>query len=249
MADSKSPQSSTESGFDTAKVREVLAIAGKDQALIELRFQLAMLSSISFSDAGLELEAIGQIFGSDRKNKKSPFGNGNDAVVAVGLLLRIGGELIGSSTRLFQSGHAYSAAALLRQLVEVEYLAWAFEVKDSDAQRWLRSNKSEREEFFKPSKLRKAAAGKFRGQDYGYHCELGGHPVPTATNLINNRPEYSHLLLSDLLGHTGRIWEHFVSWSEGQDFGNPVLSRTPLMREKFMLWKKSDPILGLPEPP
>ncbi len=211
MATVKPPKAGTSQSFDRDKVRAVLALAAEDQALIELRFNLAMLSSISFSEAGQELEAAGQIFGFDRRNKKSPFGNGSDAIVAVGLLLRIGGELIGSSARLFQSGHAYSAGALLRQLVEVEYLAWAFETKDSDAERWLRSSKSEREEFFKPSKLRKAASGKFRGQDYGYHCELGGHPVPTAAPLLNNRPEYSHLLVSDLLGHTGRIWEHFVS--------------------------------------
>jgi hypothetical protein len=36
-----------------------------------------------------------------------------------------------------------------------------------------------REEFFRPANLRKASEGKFRDKDYGFHCELGGHPVPT----------------------------------------------------------------------
>jgi hypothetical protein len=241
--------SNSNAKVDNSMVQEIITVAGSDQSLIDLRFQLATLSSISFSSAGEELRAAGQIFGPDRKNKTSPFGNGSDEIVAVSLLLRIGGELISSSSNLFKTGHSYSAAALLRQIVEVEYLAWAFETKDRDAERWLRSNKKERELFFKPSKLRKAAEGKFRGEDYGHHCELGGHPVPTGSVLLNNTPEYSQLLLSDLLGHTGRIWDHFVGWAKNQDFGNPILSRTPLMLEKFMLWKHLDPLVDLPPPP
>jgi hypothetical protein len=147
MAVIKPSVSNANPEFDIVKVRKTLALAGADQVLNELRFQLAMLSSTSFSDAGRELEAMGQIFGTDRKNKKSPFENGSDAIVGVALILRIGGELIGSSARLFQTGHAYSAAALLRQVVEIEYLAWAFETKSSDAEKWLRSGKREREEF------------------------------------------------------------------------------------------------------
>ena len=72
------------------------------------------------------------------------------------------------------AGWHYAAAALVRQLVEVEYLAWAFDARDSDAERWLRSTAEERRDFFAPAKLRKAAQGKFRGKDYGHHCEMGG---------------------------------------------------------------------------
>lgn len=109
-------------------------------------------------------------------------------------------------------GHPYAGAALLRQVVEVEYLAWAFSVRDKDAQAWLRSDKKERQKFFAPVKLREASGGKFRNKDYGYHCELGGHPTPTSRILFNNRTQTNQLLLSDLIGHAEQIWNYFVVW-------------------------------------
>jgi hypothetical protein len=125
--------------------------------------------------------------------------------VAVSMLLRIGSELVSACTDLFADGRHYAAAALLRQLVEIEYLAWAFETRDQDGERWLRSTRTERQSFFTPAKLRDASGGRFRGKDYGYHCELGGHPVPEATLLLKENEVVAQVLLSDLLGHTGRI--------------------------------------------
>ena len=77
------------------------------------------------------------------------------------VLLRVAGQLTSASADLFADGRHYAAAALLRQMVEIEYLAWAFETRDGDGERWLRSNQQERQEFFKPAKLRAAAQGKF----------------------------------------------------------------------------------------
>src|SRR5205823_2197876 len=91
--------------------------------------------------------------------------------------------------------------------------------------RWLRSDSEQRRNFFTPAKLRQAADGKFRGKDYGYHCELGGHPVPTSWILLRRDEVTSQLLLSDLLGHTGRIWDHLLRWSEGNDWAMPLQFR------------------------
>jgi hypothetical protein len=66
--------------------------------------------------------------------------------------LRISAELVSASTDLFGDGRHYAAAALLRQLVELEYLAWAIETRHEDAEKWLRSSRVERESFFKPAK-------------------------------------------------------------------------------------------------
>jgi len=99
-------------------------------------------------------------------------------------------------------------------MVEIEYLAWAFETRDRDGERWLRSDQEQRQEFSKPAKLRAAARGKFRGKDYGYHCELGGHPVPKAVILLEEDPTISQSLLADMLGHVGRIWDHVVGWAQ-----------------------------------
>lgn len=231
------------------QVRATIKLATADHKLSAIRFQLAIFSAKTFDQAGEELQLLGRFLGSDRKMGVSPFGNGSDAAVAVSTLLKIGSQLISASSDLFHDGRSYAAAALLRQLVEVEYLAWAMEANHDEAERWLRSDKNERMNFFTPAKLRKASTGKFHSKDYGHHCELGGHPSPAASKLLAGDIQQSQLLLSDLLGHTGRIWEHLVCWADGKLHGEPILSRTPTMRSEFLVWKSQDPLICLPPAP
>lgn len=218
-------------------------------SLRRLRYNLAEWSARTLLAAGQELHVAGHIIGPDRVQGRSPFGHGSDEVVAVSVLLRISAQLTSASADLFKDGRAYAAAALLRQLVEVEYLAWAIESRDRDGERWLRSTKEERENFFRPAKLRQAAQGKFRGKDYGYHCEFGGHPVPGAIILLDGEIATSQLLLSDLLGHVGRIWDHLVGWARRNDLGGPILARSGPMSKRFAAWKERDSLVGLPPPP
>ena len=156
--------------------------------------------------------------------------------------------MISGANDLFKSGNIYAAAALLRQIVEIEYLAWAFEDNESEANKWIISSKEERRKFFTPDKLRKASQGRFRSKDYGYHCELGGHPVPEAELLLKNT-EVAQLLLSDMLGHSGRIWDHLVKWERKGTKRQAVLMRNEYMLEKYLHWKKTDPTTMLPPPP
>jgi hypothetical protein len=160
------------------------------------------------------------------------------------------GQLVSASADLLVQGRPYAGAALLRQIVEIEYLAWAFGTRDRDAERWLRSDKSQREDFFRPAKLRQAAQGLFRSQDYGYHCELGGHPVPIATLLLNDDDSTPQLLLSDLLGHAGRIWDHFVGYAKKNEMYHPIfLAEAHSMSQRFQKWKTVDLLCALPPPP
>jgi len=228
--------------------KEAIAAAANDDGQRESRYELAKYSSEQLARAGIELQLIGQIVGPDRAQDRSPFGHANDETVAISVLLRIASQLISSSAGLFAAGHLYAAAALIRQLVEIEYLAWAFETRDRDGERWLRSNQEQRQKFFKPAKLREAAKGKFRGKDYGYHCELGGHPVPQANILLDGDPAISQLLLSDMLGHVGRIWDHLVGWAMKNDNGEPILKRGRETSVRFNEWKARDLLVDLPPP-
>ncbi|WP_156883840.1 hypothetical protein [Paraburkholderia sp. SOS3] len=230
-----------------------LTAAAREAAInpqqIAARYALAKFTAKTFEQVGEELQSVGYIFGGDRVSGKSPFGHGSDEIVAVSLLFRIAGQLTSSSADLFADGRHYAAAALLRQIVEIEYLAWAFESRDNDAERWLRSSADERRDFFAPAKLRQAANGKFRGKDYWYHCELGGHPVPNSSLLLRRSEVTCQFLLSDLLGHTGRIWDHFLDWSAGNEWAIPVHRQRQGMYEKYDAWKKVDELLRLPPPP
>jgi hypothetical protein len=112
----------------------------------------------------------------------------------------------------------------------------------------VRSDKEERQDFFTPAKLRTAAQGRFRGKDYGYHCEIGGHPVPTAGILLSGHSAIPQLLLSDLLGHVGRIWDHLVGWVRQTENGGPILARGSAMSARFQEWKAKDTLVDLPQP-
>src|SRR6266849_3086653 len=217
--------------------REAMAAAANDKDATECRYELARFSSSELQEAGNELYLMGHFIGPDRAQGSSPFGHGNDETVAVSVLLRVAGQLVSASSDLFADGRHYAAAALLRQMVEIEYLAWAFETRDGDAERWLRSDQQERQKFFTPAKLRAAAQGTFRGKDYGYHCELGGHPVPQAGVLLGGDSAIGQLLLSDLLGHVGRIWDHLAGWAREDENGVPILERASKMSNRFVDWK------------
>ncbi len=230
-------------------ISDAIRLAANDKKLRKQRGHLAHFSSEIFLSSGTELHVLGNLIGPDRSDGASPFGHGSDETVAVSLLLRIASQLVSSSADLFEDGRTYSAAALLRQMVEIEYLAWAMETRDREGERWLRSNREQRESFFTPAKLRNAAQGKFRGKDYGYHCELGGHPVPGASVLLGDDSVVPQLMLADLLGHTGRIWDHLIGWSRRSSSGEPIFSRGLEMSKRFSAWKSNDPLAGLPSPP
>ncbi|MEM6564343.1 MAG: hypothetical protein AAF665_07855 [Pseudomonadota bacterium] len=193
---------------------KLLAQENQKPELAKMRSADALFVAGSFRQFGEVLQVSGQLIGPDRKEGNSPFKFGSDEVYGISLLLRIAAELSENTVKLFEEKQTYTAAALLRQIVEVEYLAWAFENRDRDAEKWLRSSKDERWEIFRPAKLRKAAGKQFRAKDYGYHCDMGGHPTPSAMTLMANDTLVIQLLLSDLLGHMAGIWNHFVFWGQ-----------------------------------
>jgi hypothetical protein len=101
--------------------------------------------------------------------------------VAVGLVAQISSELVSGAQLLLRNGNEYGASALVRQLIECEYLLRAFRLNFTDAARWHDANDSERWDF-KPSKLREI--GGFDRKEYADHCESGGHPHPRGSRLL-----------------------------------------------------------------
>ncbi|MBA15240.1 MAG: hypothetical protein CMN73_02675 [Sphingomonas sp.] len=229
--------------------RAAMRDAALDLVGIKARMAFAQHTAETFKDVGTKLHAWGHMLGTDRRNGLSPFGHGDDAAVAVSMLLRIASEIVSGCADLVASGRHYAGAALVRQLVEVEYLAWAFETKDEEAARWLRSTREERERFFKPSKLRKASGGRFRGTDYSYHCELGGHPVPGSWRLLTNAEATGQLMLFDCLTHSTHIWGHVFEWAKGYMLGQIIADKHEAMVAQFTEWQRVDGFTVLPPPP
>lgn len=236
--------------MNPSEIRAVIVAAANDPDLISRRFEVARLAAISFKNLGVELDVAGKILGDDRVRGKSPYGNGSDETVAVALLLQIASELVAGCSILVTEERYYAAAALLRQLAEVEYLAWAFANREGDGEKWLRSTRKEREEFFRPARLRKASNGHFRNQDYSYHCEQGGHPVPRAEIFFGAvANETAQLLFSDALGHVGHIWNHIATWAGNNGFADFIDKNAGQLPARHRALIADDPIFKLPPPP
>ena len=170
-----------------------------------------------------------------------------DAIYAVGLLLQTAGELAVAAGRLLSDGEHYAGAALVRQVVEIEYLTWTFKEGHRSASNWLQSTHSERMNAFSPRELRKTSKGRFLNQDYRHHCEQGGHPVPRGSFLLaGESPGSAQLLLVDLMCHCWRTWDQIVQWSRDLPIASAaVLDRGSKIRGRLNNWSKQDPMYAL----
>jgi hypothetical protein len=67
--------------------------------------------------------------------------------------------------------------------------------------------------------------------------------------LLTDDQSTAQLLLSDLLGHTGGVWNHFLGWDKRhEDYIAHFKSHAFTMSQKFQEWKASDPLVALPPP-
>ena len=217
-----------------------------DPEVIATRTKMAEKASVSFIAASNEMIDFQNMECVEKGNIHKQWLEKESQAVSV--ISAIAGDLTHSATLLFSANKPYSASALLRQLVEIEYLAYAFECDPSEARKWIDSDKQIRMEFFSPAKLRKAANGRFRSKDYGYHCELGGHPVPDSVILLNNKDNIAQLMLSDMISHAWRIWDHLVKWAMKSYENHPIMRSALNLIKDFEQWEQRDILTKLPEP-
>ncbi|MFD4467374.1 hypothetical protein ACFWPA_03685 [Rhodococcus sp. NPDC058505] len=113
----------------------------------------------------------------------------------------------------------YPAYALLRQLVETEFVLWKFGHDPSTIPGWLNSDRDERERTWKPSKIYRNADNDYRQKDYSGHCEMGGHPTPLGTLIASGERSAvaEASVLGDLIGHLRDSWGHIVSTADALD--------------------------------
>jgi hypothetical protein len=78
---------------------------------------------------------------------------------------------------------------------------------------------------------------------------MSRHPTPRSWQLLGEDQAISQLMLSDALGHTGRIWDHVVAWSKSYMLGEIIVSRQAEMLKRYAAWKRGDPLTVLPPPP
>ena len=175
-------------------------------------------------------------------------GDHGEAVRAMGALLQMAGELGFAASRMLSGDEHYAGAALLRQIVEIEYLTWTFKEGHESVTAWLYSTYEDRMRVFSPKKLRTNSKGRFLGKDYQAHCEEGGHPVPRGIPLLGGQKvEAAQVILVDLLTHCWRTWNQvcnlLMNLSEAHPIGFPKagVEIGPRLNE----WGKRDPLYAL----
>ena len=113
-----------------------------DEAAHAARVEFARTTTDAFEAVGQYLYLAGHVLR-------------DEGARAVSLASRIGGALGRGTCDLLDAGNAYGGAALLRQLVEVEYLLWTFSDDAEDASRWLHASKSQLDGRFRPEASRR----------------------------------------------------------------------------------------------
>lgn len=206
----------------------------------------------ALTDSGDLLFASGHLIGPDRASGKSPFGHGDDREVGVAVAAQIGSELVLGGARLTDADQLYAAMALVRQLVEIEYLLWVFGSQAAEADAWLRSSHEERLRMWMPRHLRAKSGGKFGTADYQNQCNRGGHPTPEARYLL-----YGHAVRLpaeavwvELAQHGVGCWDHFVTAVSELEalasLGSAILERasTQELHRSRRLWEAADRFPG-----
>ncbi|MEL7015182.1 MAG: hypothetical protein AAGK60_03905 [Pseudomonadota bacterium] len=134
---------------------------------------------------------------------------GDKDISAFAVLSGLAVDITIGFTTLIRSHNEYSAAALLRQLVEFEYLFFVAYLDKSELGKWLEADGNTLRKQFTPQKMRNKSSGLFRDQEYWTHCDMGGHPNPKARVFLtggSNIRKMAAFLLPDGVHHFRRMW-------------------------------------------
>lgn len=168
-------------------------------------------------------------------------------LLPAGLVAAIGGELLASTAYLALGRWAYASAALVRQLVEVEYLAWAVTNDPDDAWEWLKSDRQTRLQRWQPGMIRQRSQGRFPNTDYHAHCEAGGHPVPEpAMSILDHRDQWVEISMYEAAVHGMATW-HYLVRAAGDAPVKAAESHHRLIDEAYDVWRRTetlDHVLG-----
>jgi hypothetical protein len=244
MKDEKLQEVFDELGGEQA-AREALLELAADRRDQKRRAKMCAVYADALAQAGKYLWVQGAVLGRDRAEGRSPFDFGNDDIVGLATVCQVGGELTKGAMDVLKAKNLYAAQALIRQIVEVEYLANAFAEKDEIAAQWMRADRDERRKFWSPAELRKRSDGKFLREDYWDHCDRGGHPTREALPYL---PEHQGLppafVWADLAGHLYGTWAGVVRAVEvrGNQVGDHVRASFPEVAKAQADWLDNDQV-------
>lgn len=188
-----------------------------DDDLMALREQFARTTAEQVGDIAAWLGIDSLLGAGDVVDTSAPSEKASDheryvAFRGVSAVTEMAAELAMAGVSVLDSGHRYAAAALIRQLIECEYLLHAFVEDLARAASWYRATPSEIRSAFMPKTMR--PLGGFSDHEYWTHCDQGGHPSPHGRLLLRfgmhgDLADDGVMVASmwgDLAQHLARVW-------------------------------------------
>jgi hypothetical protein len=162
-------------------------------------------------------------------------------------------ELSVAIVSLLDDEARYAAAALVRQLIETEYLLQAFASDLARGAEWYQATPAEIRKAFELKTMRKV--GGFSDTEYWSHCDQGGHPSPRGRHLLgygsSRSSELAALvaasLWSDLAQHLQRVWAAVVRLLAAHHprFATVRVEQTAQVEAAERRWASLDPLASV----
>lgn len=167
---------------------------------------------------------------------------------AMAIVAQMGAELAVGASQLYSMERWYAGAALVRQLIEVEYLLFLFVLDPGAPNRWLNASSEEIRLMFSPKEMRARSGGRFRAEEYSAHCEMGGHPrskghvLLREHNLLTEHVFVPEIQWVDLAQHIERLWVHYVASVSLHSPKNVYPEKFRSIGEQLKRWRDADPL-------
>jgi hypothetical protein len=233
------------------QVRDFLEVGLANDRAQELRARIAHDIPALLAENGFRLSVHHQL-------------TGDSAGLGFAIAVEMTGELGEGARQLFDADLWYPGAALVRQLLECQYLLALARDDRTEPERWLKSSRKEILSRFMPSHMRRRSAQGFQVAEYQVHCDWGGHPNPKGRDLLRRheewRPVSPRWLWLDLAQHLAESWHYFNGalplYDPRMDPRNPKHDpdRSPDGKQGaadlLTEWREHDPLADrLPQPP
>jgi hypothetical protein len=162
----------------------------------------------------------------------------------------MGGETARGAVLLLRDNNRYGAAALVRQVVEIEYLLCLFTLDKDEPLRWASSDLEAVRKEYQPARMRKRCASRFRSAEYFSHCQVGGHPRFAAGYVlpehVRTGPLSDAVIFAagwvDLAQHLVQVWRWVEEILKTYDLLGVGLAQSSLTHAKasINLWLRDD---------
>jgi len=178
------------------------------------------------------------------------FGLADQPRRSIAAAIQMGGETARGAVLLLRENNRYGAAALVRQLVEIEYLLCLFALDRNEPLRWASSDLEAVRKESQPARMRERCGGRFRSAEYFSHCQVGGHPRFAAGYVLPEHVRMGPLSDAvifaagwvDLAQHLVQIWRWVEELLETYNLLDVGLAGSSLARanESITLWLGED---------